>query len=1101
MEGLTLIDGYHIGIKLDTGYGTNISYLTYGTQYETEVNAEGVPYGLELHHAAGNFRTNAYSCKTTRNGLTREVIGFVMLQEAYYRPKAFTVTVNINGNATLEMFPANAPPGGHDGSTEWRKDGTVLPGVDNDCTRTISNVQMSDEGLYECYLTGRYSESKQGIVRLIVRECPKGQWGPPSCTGDCVECNWQGVCDDQTGQCICYPGYGGLNCNLACPDGYYGDSCIGRCQHLCSSELVCGPDPLGCRCYRGFKHSPSSFDPCSDHIDECSVGTDNCEQICINNPGSFTCSCNVGYKLSSNGWDCIGDIESTTWTVDGVITPDVFTLPEGVYSIAGSARNEHSNQTRQLSIKVVECIHGVHLFHVGTEGQLPDTVSPPTGYAVCQYPARFIVLVQQLGSNASYIVNISDSISFEIPTFVNYSQAGNMTFYEHLVPYNMSDYQLYTFTHTYPDKEISNVTVQAENVVSAAVSSVSMTAQCPITSIYVPEEGFATYPEPVVLDIYLLDSQLPTDLYYHVSYGDGFSDTAVYIGDEYGPSHPRFAVTHLYIPGSYVCYITVYNVVSSMAGTTYVTQDFQFFPMNITAYSKFSQVENGQVLYQGVYREGQGPYGSVFPGPPLLMPVEFEYEVPQGTKDDVLQSSWYVNDVLIPDTMNLSYTFPQIGSFLVDAVAINMYSYMVGEFQVDIYETITDLFIANNGPVYIGDPVYFGVFAKTPGTASTYVLQLFEGDPSPVTIDSPIKNDTLLSEVEQIFQAVNVPFSFSDMHMTVYSFLYPSAGTYHVRLDASNAISTGFAETSATVQLIPCFKPVVNINDGGTSSPEHPAPYRRDQDIVLFVNIQLNCPGVKQRTYEWKAYEMTELQTIPQPANEIQLDINMANGTNQIILPRHTIGYGRYILSFRLTEIKLEIHEGHDTEPEITNSDYTWFEVVETPLNCGQYLNPSERLVLTGRCMDCTPETRPTYLWSLLPQPENSKQDLDWNKETLTGREKGFLSVQADTFKVTDVAETFTFRIDVFSWSGTSAFALYSFTTNAPPILGTCAVLPDTGTVMETLFQVKCSGFMDDNVPLTYRFFAFIGEETSGTGETSQGKRRGVSSTKRDFIL
>ncbi|XP_078664667.1 polycystin-1-like protein 2 [Branchiostoma floridae x Branchiostoma belcheri] len=1003
---------------------------------------------------------------------------------------------------------------------------------------------------------------------------------------------------------------------------------------------------------------------CHIDIDECNVGTDNCEQICINNPGSFTCSCNVGYKLSSNGWDCIGiltsltitatqaehggksltsddaeigyfttdhnislvvsqvtgDIESTTWTIDGVITPDAFILPEGVYSIAGSVSNEHSNQTRQLSIKVVECIHGVHLFHVGTEGQLPDNVSPPTGYAVCQYPARFIVLVQQLGSNASYIVNISDSISFEIPTFVNYSQAGNMTFYEHLVPYNMSDYQLYTFAHTYPDKEISNVTVRAENVVSAAVSSVSMTTQCPITSIYVPEEGFATYPEPVVLDIYLLDSQLPTDLYYHVSYGDGFSDTAVYIGDEYGPSHPRFAVTHLYIPGYYVCYITVYNVVSSIAGTTYVTQDFQFFPMNITAYSKFSQVENGQVLYQGVYREGQGPYGSVFPGPPLLMPVEFEYGVPQGTKDDVLQSSWYVNDVLIPDTMNLTYTFPQIGSFLVDAVAINMFSYMVGEFQVEIYETITDLFIANNGPVYIGDPVYFGVFAKTPGTASTYVLQLFEGDPNPVTIDSPIKNDTLLSEVEQIFQAVNVPFSFSDMHMTVYSFLYPSAGTYHVRLDASNAISTGFAETSATVQLIPCFKPVVNINDGGTSSPEHPTPYRRDQDIVLFVNIQLNCPGVKQRTYEWKAYEMTELQTIPQPANEIHLDINMANGTNQIILPRHTIGYGRYILSFRLTEIKLEIHEGHDTEPEITNSDYTWFEVVETPLvtrisggsllstgwnstfnvnasssydpdapvsvatsgltfkwqcrhenetfpdesdeetaggclgligmvwpvedssdpvlvipamsleggktyvfrvsmtkpgrpsgsfaektivvlegqpptlegiwclqNCGQYLNPSERLVLTGRCMDCTPETRPTYLWRLVPQPENNKQDLDWDKETLTGREKGFLSVQADTFKVTDVAETFTFRIDVFSWSGTSAFALYSFTTNAPPILGTCVVLPDTGTVMETLFQVKCSGFMDDNVPLTYRFFAFIGEETSGTGESSQG--------------
>eukprot|EP00058_Branchiostoma_floridae_P023015 XP_002608505.1 hypothetical protein BRAFLDRAFT_92413 [Branchiostoma floridae] len=1090
MDGLTPIDGYHIGLELDTGYGTSISYLTYGTQYKNKVNADGVPYGLEYLSAAGNFRTNAYSCKTTRNGLTREVIGMVMLEGAYYRPKAFTVTVNINENATLEMFLVNALPGGHDGSTEWKKDGTVLPGVDNDCTLTITNVQMSDEGLYECYPTGRYSENNQGIVRLIVRECPKGKWGPPDCTGDCVECHWQGVCDDETGQCICFPGYGGLHCDIRCPDGYYGDSCFAKCNYWCTYKLICGPDPLGCRCYTGFIHSHSDdSQPCLDNIDECNVGTDNCEQVCNNNPGSFTCSCNEGYKLSSNGWDCIGDIESTSWTVDGVTMPNAFMLPEGVYSITGNVTNEYSNQTRQLTVTVVECIHGVHIFHVGTESQLPDNVSPPTGYAVCQHPARFLVLVKQVGTNASYTVNIGDSIGFEIPTLVSYSQAGNMTLYEHLVPYNLSDYQLYTFTHTFQDKEISNVTVRGTNVVSDSVSSVLMTAQYPVTSIHIPESGFATYPDPVVLDISLLDAQLPTDLYYNASYGDGTSDTEVYIGDVYSPSHPRFAVTHLFIPGSYVSYITVYNQVSSINGTVYVTQDFLFLYMNITAYSKFSQVENGQVLYEGVYREGQGPYESIFPGLPLLMPVEFEYEVPHGTMDDVLESSWYVDDVLIPDIMNLSYTFNQLGTFLVDAIAVNQYAYMVGEFQVDMYETITDLFIANNGPVFIGDPVYFGVFAKTPGTASTYVLQLFEGDPNPVTIDSPIKNETLLLEVERIFQAVNFPFSLSEMHMTVHSFVYPHADTYSVRLDASNAISTGFSETTATVQLIPCFKPVVHINDGGTSSPANPTPYRRDQDIDFFVSIQLNCPGVKQRTFEWKAYEMTELQTVPQPANEIQLNVNTANGSNQINIPKHTVGYGRYILAFYLTEIKLEIHEGHDTEPEISNSDYTWFEVVESPMNCGQYLNPSERLIISGRCMDCTPETRPRYLWSLVPEPGNSKQGVDWDTETLTGREKAFLSVQAETFKVADVAETFTLRIDVFSWSGASAYALYSFTTNAPPTLGTCSVIPDSGTVMETLFQIKCSGFTDENVPLKYRFFAFIGEEKSGTGDASQGKK------------
>ena len=39
-------------------------------------------------------------------------------------------------------------------------------------------------------------------------------------------------------------------------------------------------------------------------IDECSDGTHDCEQICNNNVGSFTCGCNNGYL--QNGPTCNG---------------------------------------------------------------------------------------------------------------------------------------------------------------------------------------------------------------------------------------------------------------------------------------------------------------------------------------------------------------------------------------------------------------------------------------------------------------------------------------------------------------------------------------------------------------------------------------------------------------------------------------------------------------------------------------------------------------------------------------------------------------------------------------------------------------------------
>ena len=41
-------------------------------------------------------------------------------------------------------------------------------------------------------------------------------------------------------------------------------------------------------------------------INECSEGTDRCDQNCHNNVGSYTCTCNVGYRLNTNGYGCDG---------------------------------------------------------------------------------------------------------------------------------------------------------------------------------------------------------------------------------------------------------------------------------------------------------------------------------------------------------------------------------------------------------------------------------------------------------------------------------------------------------------------------------------------------------------------------------------------------------------------------------------------------------------------------------------------------------------------------------------------------------------------------------------------------------------------------
>ena len=43
-----------------------------------------------------------------------------------------------------------------------------------------------------------------------------------------------------------------------------------------------------------------------DCIDECSDGTHNCSQICINTNGSFICECNGGFLLDTDRATCKG---------------------------------------------------------------------------------------------------------------------------------------------------------------------------------------------------------------------------------------------------------------------------------------------------------------------------------------------------------------------------------------------------------------------------------------------------------------------------------------------------------------------------------------------------------------------------------------------------------------------------------------------------------------------------------------------------------------------------------------------------------------------------------------------------------------------------
>lgn len=44
-------------------------------------------------------------------------------------------------------------------------------------------------------------------------------------------------------------------------------------------------------------------------INECAVNNSGCDHLCENTNGSFVCSCDAGYALNSDGYQCHGKIE------------------------------------------------------------------------------------------------------------------------------------------------------------------------------------------------------------------------------------------------------------------------------------------------------------------------------------------------------------------------------------------------------------------------------------------------------------------------------------------------------------------------------------------------------------------------------------------------------------------------------------------------------------------------------------------------------------------------------------------------------------------------------------------------------------------------
>ena len=107
------------------------------------------------------------------------------------------------------------------------------------------------------------------------------------------------------------------NCHQVCNnnDGSYSCSCNAG-YRLNGDGRTCG-GKWGCIIFGGGNgyNISDTLNKQSVDINECAEGTDMCAQNCRNTVGSYTCSCNTGYTLSSNQHGCLSKSTQHACTV------------------------------------------------------------------------------------------------------------------------------------------------------------------------------------------------------------------------------------------------------------------------------------------------------------------------------------------------------------------------------------------------------------------------------------------------------------------------------------------------------------------------------------------------------------------------------------------------------------------------------------------------------------------------------------------------------------------------------------------------------------------------------------------------------------------
>ncbi|XP_018777123.1 angiopoietin-1 receptor isoform X5 [Serinus canaria] len=238
----------------------------------------------------------AYYCEGKLKDEVTRIHTMKMPLGASFHPVALTVTANKGEHVNISFIRMVSK----EEDAVIYKNGSFIHSVPRhevpgELEVSYPQVQPQDAGVYSArYIGGNLFTS--AYTRLIVRRCEAEKWGP-SCSFHCPSCTNNGICHEDTGECICPPGFMGKTCEkgtstvyvsvcanlwvwqvvwileklelashcfdfskhllcslLTCGANTFGKTCEETCKenYGCRNFMFCLPDPYGCSCATGW---------------------------------------------------------------------------------------------------------------------------------------------------------------------------------------------------------------------------------------------------------------------------------------------------------------------------------------------------------------------------------------------------------------------------------------------------------------------------------------------------------------------------------------------------------------------------------------------------------------------------------------------------------------------------------------------------------------------------------------------------------------------------------------------------------------------------------------------------------------------------------